>query len=55
MPWITTLLLTVILLLQYTLWLGRGSLPHLEQIEQSLKMQKPARYAVYGNQAKKLC
>lgn len=40
MPWITTILLGVVLLLQYPLWLGKGSLPHLQQVEQSLQAQK---------------
>ncbi len=40
MPWITTFLLTLILLLQYPLWLGKGSWPHLQRVEHEFQIQK---------------
>jgi cell division protein FtsB len=40
MPWITTLLFSFVLLLQYALWLGKGSLPHLQMVEENLSQQK---------------
>ena len=40
MPWITTFLLSLILLLQYPLWLGKGSWPHLQKVEHEFQIQK---------------
>jgi cell division protein FtsB len=40
MPWITGVLFAFVLLLQYSLWLGKGSLPHLEMVEENLQKQK---------------
>jgi cell division protein FtsB len=40
MPWITSITLIIILLLQYTLWLGKRSFPHLQETDKLLLVQK---------------
>lgn len=40
MKFITTVLLVLLILLQYRLWTGNGSLPHVQHLEQSRQAQQ---------------
>lgn len=40
MPWITSTLLVIICLLQYSLWLGKRSFPKLQETDKTLLTQK---------------
>jgi cell division protein FtsB len=51
MRWLTLVLVALIALLQYSLWLGKGSWLRVWEVDQQLKAQKQANKTLQGRNA----